>query len=241
MTFSKKAAGLWDYGMVFFLLVVMFSLLENLTHRFLMHKIIPLPFLHTMGKHHMAHHRTMMPDNQCMDLNQKCSEHQDLLRDDKEMNLCLHASTLVLFLLGGGLVWLGVHLFYPRTISSLLLLGMIGVIAAYCILTWNTIHPFLHRQKTCAWLGLPGTWWLRVPWFRTLIFHHIGHHYYKKDEKKNYNVTLPLADHLFGTVNSLPPDLHQSWSEYLEFSSRQESLDLCFLNKPLFFPPPQKK
>jgi hypothetical protein len=68
--------------------------------------------------------------------------------------------------------------------------------AAYC-LGYEVIHWCEHVPKH--------RWFERTRWFQFLLEHHRIHHKYAR---KNYNVVLPLADLVFGTLSldRLPPE-----------------------------------
>jgi sterol desaturase/sphingolipid hydroxylase (fatty acid hydroxylase superfamily) len=68
--------------------------------------------------------------------------------------------------------------------------------ACYC-LCYEIIHWSEHVPRN--------RWFERTRWFQFLLEHHRVHHKYAR---KNYNVVLPLADLLFGTLTleRLPPE-----------------------------------
>jgi hypothetical protein len=68
--------------------------------------------------------------------------------------------------------------------------------ACYC-LCYEVIHWCEHVPRN--------RWFERTRWFQFLLEHHRVHHKYAR---KNYNVVLPLADWLFGTLSfeRLPPE-----------------------------------
>jgi len=99
----------------------------------------------------------------------------------------------VLWLLGWSWKW-----------STIALFGALGLHAA----VWQSLHPAMHELPDVPIrYGIPG--WLLAGFRNTHYFHflrmnHEGHHRVR-GAHGNYNVCLPLADHLFGTYVGLIP------------------------------------
>jgi len=73
---------------------------------------------------------------------------------------------------------------------------------------WNTMHSYVHFfdvNKICNVNGIPKEYIdennVYVNWS---LENHRAHHFYKNDEKGNWNVVFPGADYIFGTNNRLP-------------------------------------
>jgi hypothetical protein len=67
-------------------------------------------------------------------------------------------------------------------------LALAVMITGY-MFTWNALHVEMHIPSN--------RWWSRQPVFRFLNRHHYMHHVHPG---RNFNVVLPLADYLLGTV-----------------------------------------
>jgi len=91
-------------------------------------------------------------------------------------------------------------------VSAVLWVALFGL---YQSSFWNTLHPDIHEVNLqLSWAeGVPG-WdgWKRLFSFFScydwMKHNHILHHLRKGERKGNFNVTLPGADYLFGTLYS---------------------------------------
>ena len=77
----------------------------------------------------------------------------------------------------------------PGLFLSLKLFTLTFVVSLVYYSVYETIHWYMHLPKQ---RGVEYVWW-----FRKLNGHHLLHHRYMQ---KNYNVVLPFADWLFGTL-----------------------------------------
>jgi sterol desaturase/sphingolipid hydroxylase (fatty acid hydroxylase superfamily) len=76
---------------------------------------------------------------------------------------------------------------------------LLGAVAYF--LTYETLHALYHLPD--ATLDRMGVGRLRL--FRTLQAHHRHHHVLRRMADVNFNVTVPLMDHLFGTAERGAP------------------------------------
>jgi len=142
-----------------------------------------------MGKFHIAHHQEVNND---MTLRMKKN---DPYLSDAEWR-------------GTGFSWRMIRRLMPLVI----IMGAIGhlvfgtvslvlvfLLFAYTVLVWNAVHPFMHGLSQPPFSYGPSLP-LLIPdvWRNYLVSHHTKHHTY--GGTRNFNVTLPGADVLFGSV-----------------------------------------
>lgn len=101
----------------------------------------------------------------------------------------LFPPVLLLFFLGGFAtpVAMLLFIFASRNIAFLFL-----ATAAFYFLNYEWLHLAYHLP--------PDSWVLRIPGIRFLRKHHLAHHHWKLMNSKNFNITYPICDYLFGTA-----------------------------------------
>ena len=113
----------------------------------------------------------------------------------------LFGSVLVNFVLG---VILSPIMVYDVSYSAALTLAMI--LCVWMNVMWNYIHPTLHLQPGIKLSEgpdlLPRREWMKDTFIYNYLWrHHVLHHFLKGENAGNFNVTLPGADWLYGTLH----------------------------------------
>jgi hypothetical protein len=160
--------------------VVVWSFVEWWVHRTVMHRR-SLPglvyrlvryFEDAYRNHAVLHHRVYY------------SAYDDEPDDrGRELNLRFHVSDN----LSSNLLLAPLHALY-LVLNPLGSLTLVAMITAY-MFAWNALHVEMHIPSN--------RWRFRNPVFRFLNRHHYLHHVHPG---RNFNVVLPMADYLLGTV-----------------------------------------
>ena len=149
------------------------SFFEWVLHRFVMHRPIGR-FRYAYQAHTVVHHRIFKADHTYHLVHEKDKEKipMDWWNGPVLVAVCMLPSVVAGWITGHWFVTLG------------------GFLACCC---YFAIYEYLH------WcMHLPKERRIEKPWiFRKLNGHHLLHHRYMN---KNYNVVLPLADLLLGTL-----------------------------------------
>ena len=185
------------YIIYFVATYVILSICEYLIHRFLMHTNFS-----SIGKSHLIHHKNTRKD---MTLDTNGDDYDQILPSE---NLVLDSGieNSAVFIVSV-LIVLGFYRYYPVKLNFKVLIGIQVLFGIYILLTWNSIHTFLHGRdgQKMGYFSLcnKSTKYLveRSSFLRWLIRNHVAHHNIKGDKKGNYNITLPGADFLFNTYN----------------------------------------
>tara|TARA_B110000046_G_scaffold70716_1_gene78632 strand:- start:2505 stop:3023 length:519 start_codon:yes stop_codon:yes gene_type:complete len=159
------------------------SVLEWALHRHLMHDSKT-----RLGKFHLAHHAETLQDMS--------------LRGDESPYLSAQEWR------GTGFSWRMTRRLLVPIVTLALAVGWLlddvgvavcatSILFAYSLAAWNAIHPALHgmpRPPLSYGPSLP----LWIPWQAYLLRHHTRHHL--AHGRSNFNITLPGADVVFGTL-----------------------------------------
>jgi len=159
--------------------LVIANVVEHFVHRVLMHRPLWPRALyrgHTLGHHRAFHHGSMAID------------------DWREMELVLMpAFTIGAFFVGIGPVVGLVAWSVGRGAAGFFLLTAIATFLGY-----EGLHALYHLPtRARERIGLP-----RNPIFAALERHHRHHHRLARMRWVNFNISMPLSDRLFGTLES---------------------------------------
>ena len=181
------------------LVYVVWSCLEYVAHRYLMHSSRSLPFATRHLLHHVATRSNMTLNKQ----------HPGYATLGEEENLCFSGwESLAMYAIGLVMVIPCVAAVGAPLRSSITLWTALFAVclAFYTNITWNTIHPLVHGESPtkCGPLVIRSPRVIHGSWFTWLQQNHRAHHAIKGPRKGNFNVTLPGADFLFGTYRTLP-------------------------------------
>lgn len=159
--------------------LVIANLVEHFVHRVLMHRPLWPRALyrgHTLGHHRAFHHGSMAID------------------DWREMELVLMpAFTIGVFFIGIGPIVALVAWGFGRGAAGFFLLTAIATFLGY-----EGLHALYHLPAPVrAQIGLA-----RIPLFAALERHHRHHHRLVRMRWVNFNISMPLSDRLFGTLES---------------------------------------
>lgn len=159
--------------------VVYCSLLEWVLHKHFMHST---RFMREPFERHAVQHHGMHRSGRSFFADPREEPHYELIG----------ASFFPIFWLMHVPVFLALEFLVARGAGVGIALGT----ALYC-LAYEVFHWCEHVPKN--------RWIERTRWFRFLLEHHRIHH---KHARKNYNVVLPLADLMLGTLSMdrLPPE-----------------------------------
>ena len=195
--------------MIFFLIIfciyIFSSILENLIHRYVMHKpLINISFFNNVYKNHILHHKATTRDGS---LNKNIKNYNEL---GNEESLCLSGwEYLIVF---GTVIFIITPLSIKlagekfNSLNSLFALIFALLLCLYAKITWNTIHPYLHKEtplKCGNSFTITNEKIINNFYYRWLMNNHVAHHLIKGNKKGNFNITLPGADFIFGTYNTM--------------------------------------
>jgi len=159
------------------LFLVVANLLEYLVHRNPMHhpKTPRIMYRNHAQLHHLAFTDTDMPITRTVELGL----------------IMMPWYTMIGLFVVASPVMLAAGLLRGPGLAGVFLLGAVGY-----FLTYETLHALYPLPD--GTLDRIGIGKLRV--FRRLQSHHSHHHVLKRMAHTNFNVTFPLMDHLFGTI-----------------------------------------
>jgi len=183
----------YDYIGVFVIIYFICSIIEYTVHKYVMH--LPFPYLNFIYKNHIYHHS-----------NAAASPDLSLKEDDD--NLCLPMDKNVYMYILALFVSYLVLLLYPKKVPILYIGGCVLFIILFAVLMWNTYHPIIHGldgREVCGIYSIPSKDIdLTSTYSDYVINNHKAHHYYKNNEKGNFNITLPFADFFLGSYKTIP-------------------------------------
>jgi hypothetical protein len=156
--------------------VVFANLVEWLAHRYLMHHRRP-PFAVLFDRHTPEHHRIYGYESMAIE-------------SARELRLVLIPALGVL-----GIVLLAVP---AALVAGLLVNANVG----WLFLMTSAVYVVGYELSHLAYHLPERSLVYRLPMLRALREHHARHHVPELMQKANFNVTLPLADLLFGTLAS---------------------------------------
>lgn len=190
---------------IIFFIYLFSSILENLIHRFVMHKsLMNTSFFNNVNKNHILHHKATTSDGS---LNKNIENYKEL---GNEESLCLSGweslivfGTSIFVITPLTLKIFGVN-FY--SINALIAFIFAILLCIYAKVTWDTIHPYLHKEsplKCGTFFTITNEKIINNFYYKWLMKNHKAHHLIKGDKKGNFNITLPGADFILGTYNKL--------------------------------------
>jgi len=174
--------------------MIVWSFVEWWVHRTIMHRrSLPafiyrlVPYFEAAFRNHAVLHHAVF---------YKTYDHEPD-QHGRLLNLRFHVSDLV----SSNLFVAPLHVVYLliEPVGSLALASMITIY----MFTWNALHVEMHIPSN--------RWWFHHRVFRFLNRHHYLHHVYPG---RNFNVVLPLADYLVGTVARPDPSECRAMAEY---------------------------
>ena len=177
-------------------LYILFSIIEYLVHKYLMHSKMNTKMNTEIATNHNIHHKYTKND---MNLN-----YSNIYNKNKNKYLGLYflwKETFFVLLFGLTIAFI-LNIFYQ--LNPLFIIIITILFAYYQSSLWNTIHPDIHHidYKLKLNEGIPPLEiYKKLPYYDWLKANHMKHHIYKNEKKGNYNVTLPLADYLFFSYN----------------------------------------
>jgi len=151
------------------------NLVEYFGHRFPMHR--PFPGLRLVYRRHSGQHHRFFT-------------HEAMAHEGgRDLRAVLFPPLLVLFFFGGAALpaWWLLAQFTSANVAWLMLATGI----AY-FLNYEFLHLAYHQP--------PGHWMTRVPGVARLSWLHRHHHDPQVMTKRNFNITYPIGDWLFGTL-----------------------------------------
>lgn len=195
----------YDYVVVFVIVYIVATFLEYFNHKYIMHKhLFGLSWFKAYYDSHIKHHIDAAKDKDF-------KMHEDTLED-----MCFHLGNSIILgfqaYLFVVLITLVLYKFIlKRPIYKFIFIWsavFVFITLMYVIVTWNTWHPIIHGldgRKVCGMLAIPKDKVNKDGAFgKFIIDNHKTHHYYKHDEKGNYNITLPGADLIMGSYKKMP-------------------------------------
>jgi len=186
---------------------IIFSFTEYIVHRYFMHS----KEKNVLSNNHWNHHKHTLDDMQLKNSDQYNSY------INKYLGLYFTwPNTVIVFFVGlleGFILYLCLSYLFDINISILSIFIWVSFFCIYQSSFWNTIHPDIHgiHKPISWWEGIPGSFiWIfvfssiyidnKITIYDWLKRNHTMHHLRKGDKKGNYNVTLPGADWILGTM-----------------------------------------
>ena len=189
----KKQMNWYDYIIIFVIIYCISSVIEYVVHKYIMHN--KFPFFDFAYKTHIEHH-----------LN--ASKSHDLTLTEDDDNLCLPVDKTLYMYIFTFIVSYLLLMLYPKRISIFYIGITLAVIVLFAVLSWNTYHPIIHGldgKKVCGIYAIPSKYIDNNSIYSSYVINnHKAHHYYKNEEKGNFNITLPFADFLFNSYKTIP-------------------------------------
>ena len=175
------------------IIYIIISFIEWFFHKYLMHgdptslRKIPIigKTLSQIAIQHNAHHKQILMD-------------MHYIKDDITDGFHWFETFLVCIIFT-----IFVKLFTTINDNKIILFITVSMTICYCFL-WNTIHNKMHYTTKTITIkqGVPSIILdetiMKNPLYRYLYINH-GIHHLQKGEKYNYNIILPLFDHIFFT------------------------------------------
>jgi phosphatidylglycerophosphate synthase len=151
------------------------NLVEYFGHRFPMHR--PFPGLKLIYRRHAGQHHRFFTD-EAMPLD-----------ESRDLRAVLFPPLLVVFFFGGFALpaWFVLAQAASANVAWLMLATGIGY-----FLNYEFLHLAYHQP--------PGHWMTRVPGVARLSWLHRHHHDPRVMASRNFNITWPISDWLFGTL-----------------------------------------
>ena len=188
------------YVKITILIYIFSSITENLIHRYVMHK----PYFYSIYNRHILHHLSTKKNGS---LNKKIKNYEIL---GNEESLCLSGwesglvfGTVIFIITPLCIKIVGEKLNSKNAIISYI---FALILCLYAKVTWDTIHPYLHHEsplKCGSFFTITNEKIINNSYYKWLMNNHKAHHILKGNEKGNYNITLPFADFIFGTYNTV--------------------------------------
>eukprot|EP01084_Bolivina_argentea_P015133 28306_1 len=194
------------------------SIIEWMIHNLCMHAVnkdlVPGKAFKDINRQHVIHHNATNVDMSVVPTEDKYAKQGLSMRWQKFQGLYF-VWPVCISIISGGIVGGPVVNFLLRIIaykcgynydlsySTTMLYGI--AITMYMCFGWNYVHPQLHLQPGLSLTEgldlLPRSQWIdNTFWYKWLWRNHVIHHFLGLGANAgNYNVTLPGADHLFGT------------------------------------------
>ena len=193
MEFNLEKNSFLSICLFLIFLYIFSSFQELLIHKYIMHNDINLPYFKETYQKHIKHH---------IDTNKDFT-----IKDNNISNICFSFMTILpTFIVNVFVLYI---LFNTIVSLEIIIISIFLVLVAHMVI-WNTMHCYVHYfdvNKICknTIYGLPKEYInennIYVNWS---LENHKAHHYYKGEEKGNWNVVLPGADFILGTHNTLP-------------------------------------
>jgi hypothetical protein len=193
LDFSKNSV--LSVCLFFVTLYFLVSFEEFFIHRYMMHNVVKIPFLDEYGKEHIKHHIATNKDFS--------------IKNNDSENICFDFFTVLPLYL---LTVLILYLLFNKMISLNIILIAVFITGCLHMVVWNTLHSYVHYfdvNTICknTIYGIPKEYINEDNFYvKWSLDNHRAHHYFKKEEKGNWNVVFPGADYIMGTHNTMPKD-----------------------------------
>lgn len=176
-------------------LYLLASFEEFFVHKYLMHNVVKIPFLDEYGKDHIKHHIATNKDF--------------TIKNNDPDNICFDFFTIIPLYVSTVLI---LYLFFNKMISLNIILIAVFITVCLHMVVWNTLHSYIHYfevNDVCknTIYGIPSKYINEENFYvKWSLDNHRAHHYFKHEEKGNWNVVFPGADYIMGTHNKMPAD-----------------------------------
>ena len=166
---------------------------EFFIHKYIMHRVINVPFLKETAEEHINHHIATNKDF--------------TVKNNDHTNICFDFITILPIYLFT--VFISYILFNKIVSLNVILLTVLVVILIHMVV-WNTLHSYFHYfnvNTICknTIYGVPKEYINEDNFYvKWSLNNHRAHHYFKDEKKGNWNVVFPGADYILGTHNVIP-------------------------------------
>ena len=179
---------------VFLITLYIFAAFEEyIIHKYIMHQKIDLPYLKETYEDHHRHHLNTNKDF--------------TIKNNDPSNICFSFMTTVpLFIITVSSLY---AIFYRILSFNIIVISVIIILIIHMVV-WNTLHSYIHKlevNRICknAVYGVTKEYINEEnPYVKWSLENHKAHHYFKGDEKGNWNVVFPGPDYILGTHNTIP-------------------------------------
>ena len=186
--------SLLKYVFVGLLYYIFVSFEENFIHKYIMHYRIDIPYFRETYDEHIKHHKSITKDF--------------TTQNNGHENICFNVSTIIPICIANTLL---LYAFFHKVAKFQTILTLVVFTQIIHAIIWNSYHSYIHSFNVNNICDIYGISKEHINenniYSKWSIQNHKAHHYYKNDEKGNYNVVFPGADFILGTHNILPPTL----------------------------------
>ena len=193
MNFNLSKNSFWSICLFLITLYFLSSFLEVFIHKYIMHRVINIPYFKETAEEHIKHHIATNKDFS--------------IKNNDSSNICFDFITILPVYFATVFI---LYIIFNKIISLNIILFTVLVAIIIHMVLLNTLHSYVHYfnvNEVCknTIYGIPKEYInkenIYVKW---CLNNHRAHHYFKDDKKGNWNIIFPGADYILGTHNKMP-------------------------------------